>query len=179
MSDMLDADEQRQLLDELQALRSMLEAGQSDGGATPIEPPLLSDIVTVEAPSPAGGLPPGSPPATGSALSDAPDTDLLGPDVPCVEDAPPAEDALDPQFGLDDPDWNQFVDQVFAEHQDLAADHTAPGKREGGSARDLEQSRDAQLLEELTRKLDARLAKLRQTLLLEIKDMLQRRGRLR
>ncbi len=173
MPDKLDANEQHRLLGELQALRSVLEGAQPAGGSAAVEPPLLNDIVTGDAPGPATGMLPDSSIPAASALSDAHAADMP------AADAAPVEAALELQFGLDDPDWNQFVDQVFSEHQDLAADHNGPGRSAGASKRELEQSRDAMLLEELTRNLDARLARLRQTLLVEIKDMLQRRGRLR
>ena len=204
MTDKLDAGEQRQLLSELQALRSMLEGALPASGTTVIEPPLLDDIVTGEVPAAATGSlldsathvadpgpqgpdnhgQPSDPAAPAHAAqpavaADAADEAHAGEAADSAAPAIVEEDALELQFGLDDPDWTQFVDQVFAEHQDLAADHNGPGRPAGASKRDLEQSRDAALLAELTRNLDARLAKLRQTLLLEIKDMLQRRGRLR
>ena len=195
MNHKLDASEQRQLLGELQALRNVLESSASEGSAlaeasaaselpatlasasgapgltgttappqtaqfTPNEPPLLDDVVSF---------------AVATAHPDPAAIDTSHVDSTHV-DTSPAEDALELQFGLDDPDWSQFVDQVFSEHKDLAVDHSG---RAAGTARNPERSRDAMLLEELTRKLDARLAKLRQTLLMEIKDMLRRRGRLR
>ena len=210
MNHKLDASEQRQLLGELQSLRSMLESsGSADPalnrasavseltaalatpseatGATsatapalaaqcrPNEPPLLDDVVSFE-----NSTARPDPVAIETSWLESTHADGLPAENSHAEishaDAAATEGVLELQFGLDDPDWSQFVDQVFSQHGDLAVDHNG---RAGGAARDPEQSRDALLLEELTRKLDARLAKLRQTLLMEIKGMLQRRGRLR
>ena len=210
MTHKLDASEQRQLLGELQALRSVLE---SSGSADPAlnGASAMSELAaarataseatgatSVTAPAHAAHSRPNEPPLLDDVVSFAnstvrPDAIAIAIEASWLESshangwhaensqaenshAAAAEGVVELQFGLDDPDWSQFVDQVFSQHGDLAVDHSG---RASGAGRDPEQSRDAQLLAELTRRLDARLAKLRQTLLMEIKDMLRRRGRLR
>ncbi len=122
--------------------------------------------------------------------SDAARLDAGG--TPGVDAEPPLlEDFVDPMpaefdpAAFEDTDWQQFVDQVFAQTSGTTPGQLAPllpVNAQGGGHSSSTGGRGAgedALLAELTQQLDARLAALRASMLAEIEAMLERRGRLR
>jgi hypothetical protein len=101
---------------------------------------------------------------------------------PLLEDfVDPVPAEFDPA-AFEDTDWNQFVDQVFAQTSGVVHGLVAPSPGSAGASASSTPARTAgedELMAELTRRLDARLAALRASMLAELEAMLERRGRLR
>ena len=108
--------------------------------------------------------------------------ELLAMEPPLLEDfVDPVPAEFDPA-AFEDTDWNQFVDQVFAQTSGVVHGLVAPSPGSAGASASSTPARAAgedELMAELTRRLDARLAALRATMLAELEAMLERRGRLR
>jgi hypothetical protein len=107
---------------------------------------------------------------------------LHAPEPPLLEDfVDPVPADFDPA-AFEDTDWNQFVDQVFAQTSGIAHGLVAPSPGNAGASASSTPARTAgehELMAELTRRLDARLAALRASMLAELEAMIERRGRLR
>lgn len=193
--DELDPGAKRRLLGDLRQLRSLLDdldtdddaTADADAHATSADDATWDVVTPTERATP--GLSAGTLGAqlpehlrfpTDAALTDSDGThgNVEPPVLDDIVDPVPADfDAA----ASEDTDWNQFVDQVFAQTSGVAPGFATagglpamPSVSTGGSTT----SEDA-LLAELTQRLDARLATLRAAMLAELEAMLARRSRFR